>query len=115
MSIIHIYFVYLLKEVKDIHFPQGSLGIMEESGKQQCQAGNGVVTAVTEGPEVAWSPEDEHLTQTHYQEKIHGGDSIGTEFYEIHVELREEARVASSTEVLPGTCSGMRENLESEF
>lgn len=35
---------------------------MEESGKQQCQAGNRVITAVTEGSEVTESPEDRHLT-----------------------------------------------------
>lgn len=58
------------------------------------------------------SPEDGHLTQTHYQEKILGGDSVGTEFYEIYTELGEEASVASSTKVLPGTWS---ENVESEF
>lgn len=84
---------------------------MEESGKQQCQAGSGVVTAVTERPEVTWSPEGGHLTLIHYQEKILGGISIGTEFYEIYTELHEEAGVPSSTEVLPGTRSGMRENL----
>lgn len=53
MSIINIYSVYLLKEEKDIHFQEGSLGPMEESSKQQCQASNSMVTAATEGLQMA--------------------------------------------------------------